>query len=256
MKTAFKLTAVGSLAMGLMMLNPVTASASLVYDSSILLSAQGFGSANRDLTVQGNGTESACVSVTAAQTFAAGPTSCDAGTAAGNNDAMFGPNGVINQGGQEVNPTTDAAKYGVPYEDSLGINNSAANIGILFNATEPNGDSINITDITLKFYNNGVLIGSIDGSFNFVNGTNPGNGVAGFAFVVDAAQTAYVNGLLAQGNIQFALETTIEGAAGGPESFRVVNLGTSQRVPDGGATLLLLGAALSGLAAVRRFTKS
>ncbi len=250
MKTVLKFTAVGGMAMGLMLLNPVTASASLVYDSTVLLSAQGFGTAPRDLTVEGNANatvESGCVGwSTLGITF--GTSGC-MGT-----DAAFGPNGVINVGGDEPNPLADNQKYGVPLESELGIT-SAADIGILFNATEPNGDAINLTDITLKFYLGTTLIGSIDGQYNFAGGTNPGNGVAGFTFVVDAAQQAYVNGLLAQGDIRFALEASLTGSSGGPESFAVVNLNRAQRVPDGGATLLLLGAALGGLGTVRRFMK-
>ena len=54
------------------------ASASLIFDSSILLSAQGFGNAPRDLTIQRTGgttsPESGCVSVTGG--FTAGPSAC------------------------------------------------------------------------------------------------------------------------------------------------------------------------------------
>jgi hypothetical protein len=254
MNTVSKLTAMSSLAVGVMLLNPVTASAGLIYDASIVLSAQGFGAAPRDLTVDGSGfpnpVESGCVSVTGGG-IAIGPTAC-----AG--DALFMGNGVVNVGGQEPQPDIDGNKFGAPLASDRGID-SADDIGILFNATEPAANSINVTDITLKFFLNGALIGSIDGSQNFLD-SNAGNGVAGFVFTVDAAQTDYVNGLLAQGNVRFALESTLDDSAGGPESFRIVNLNgpgvTPLTVPDGGATLLLLGAALGGLGAARRFTKS
>jgi hypothetical protein len=241
MDVVLKLAATSSLAIGLMLLNPVTASASLIYDASILLSAQGFGTAPRDLTVQRTGgttsPESGCVSYSGGM-VAVGSASCMG------SDAAF-------MGNQ---------KYGAPLESDRGIT-SAADIGILFNATEPGGDAINVTDLTLKFYLGDTLIGSIDGSQNFAD-SNPGNGVAGFVFTVDAAQTGYVNGLLSQGDIRLALESTLTGSSGGPESFRIVNLNGVEvdpraNVPDAGSSLLMLGAALGALGAVRRrFGKS
>jgi hypothetical protein len=234
-----------------MLLSPVTASASLIYDASIILSAQGFGTAPRDLTVQRTGgttsPESGCVGVSGGS-FTVGAAACMGA------DAVFGGNGVVNTGGHEPSPLDDNQKYGAPLESDRGIT-SATDIGILFNATEPGGDAINITDLTLKFYLGNALIGSIDGQQNFAS-SNPGNGVAGFVFRVDAAQQPYVNGLLAQGDIRFALESTLTDSSGGPDTFRLVNLNAPTSVPDGGATLLLLGAALGGLGAVRRFTKS
>src|SRR4051812_6912570 len=112
-------------------------------------------------------------------------------------------NGVTNQNGAAglPNPHADNQKYGIPTIGSLGIT-SANQIAILFNATEPGGNSANVLDLTLKFYtSSGTFLGAIDGQQNFNTGTNPGNGVAGFTFVVDQAQQSYVNGLLALGGI-------------------------------------------------------
>jgi len=207
------------------------ASAGLIYDSSVLLSAQGFGAAPRDLTVQRTGgttsPESGCVSP--AGGFTVGSSAC-MGV-----DAAFMPNGVINVGGDEPSPTTDNQKYGAPFASDRGIT-TASDIGILFNATEPGGDEITVSDLTLKFYQNNALVGSIDGQQTFAS-TNPGNGVAGFVFRVDQAQTAYVNGLLALGNIQFALESTLINSSGGPESFRIVNLSGGGSSGGGGITI-------------------
>lgn len=50
------------------------------------------------------------------------------------------------------NPLADNQTYGVPTAGSLGIT-TASQIGVLFNATEPSSDSINVLDVTLKFYN-------------------------------------------------------------------------------------------------------
>jgi hypothetical protein len=50
-----------------------------------------------------------------------------------------------------------------PTIGSLGITD-ASQIGVLFNATEPMGDSVSVLDVTLKFYgSDGSFLGAIDG---------------------------------------------------------------------------------------------
>jgi hypothetical protein len=216
------------------------ASASLIFDAGILLGAQGFGNAPRDLTLQSQGnntTESGCVGVGAGGSITFGAAAC---TPEG---SVHDANGQANAGGDEPPPLADDQKYGIPSLGSLGIT-TASQIGVLFNATEPAGNSANVTDITLNFYSAaGVLLGAIDGQFNFLS-TNPGNGVAGFTFVVSASELAYVNGLIALGGpgTLLSLNSTIIDVAGGPESFLIANLA---RAPEPG-TLALLGAALIG----------
>jgi hypothetical protein len=235
---------------------PQVASASLIYDSSIRLTAQGFGNAPRDLTLQATGqqtTESGAVGVSGTGGITFGTPIPDA--------SVFQGNGVTNASGTAAMPAplADDNKYGIPTTGSLGIT-SANQIGVLFNATEPGGDSVNVTDLTLKFYNaTGTLLGAIDGQQNFAS-TEPGNGVAGFVFVVDAEQQSYVNGLLASGgaNTRMALEASIADFAGGPESFLLFNRNNAGPVgPAGGevpepGTVAMLGLGLLGLAAARR----
>jgi len=165
-------------------------------------------------------------------------------------------NGVTNHGGTSslVAPLADNQKYGIPTIGALGIT-SADQIGVLFNATEPHGDSVDVTDLTLKFFTStGVLLGAIDGQQNFAS-TNPGNGVAGFTFTVDPAQRAYVNGLLANGpSTTLALEASIAQAAGGPETFLIYNLLTPvEAVPEPATyALILAGIGVVGFVAKRR----
>jgi hypothetical protein len=230
---------------------PSAASASLVYDSSILAPAQGFGTAPRDLTLQANGQdtfESGGLGVSTAGTIVFGSVVADSSVHLGN--------GVTNQSGTTSlpGPLADDQKYGIPTIGALGITN-ANQIAVLFNATEPQGDSVNVTDLTLKFYTaTGVLLGAIDGQQNFAS-SNAGNGVAGFTFTVDAGQQAYVNGLLANGpTTTMALEASIADFAGGPETFLIYNLSTPVTAVPEPATyaLILAGVGIIGFVAKRR----
>jgi len=164
-------------------------------------------------------------------------------------------NGVQTQSGLDdlPNPLADDQKYGIPTIGSLGIT-TASQIGVLFNATEPGGNSVNVTDVTLKFYTSGgTFLGAIDGAQNFAD-SNPGNGVAGFTFVVSADEQAYVNGLLAAGGAgtTLALESTITDFAGGPESFLIYNLSTAPIPEPETYALMIAGLGLIGFVAHRR----
>ena len=231
---------------------PGIASASLVYDAQYRAPAQGFGTAPRDLSLQATGQE----------TFESGAVDYSAGGIGFGvpiADALVHDgNGVTNASGTATmpDPLADNAKYGVPTTGSLGIT-SADQIAVLFNATEPNGNSVNVLDVTLKFYTAaGTFLGAIDGSYNFLD-SNPGNGVAGFTFVVDAAEQAYVNGLLALGGAgtTLALEATIGATsfAGGPETFLIYNLNTVPAVPEPETyALMLAGIGAIGFMSRRR----
>jgi hypothetical protein len=78
--------------------------------------------------------------------------------------------------------------------------------------------------------------------------------VTGFSYVIGKYGTDsfvwFVGGMV--GDV--TLDTSIAGS-GGLSHISLYNPGDTPRVPDGGATLLLLGAALSGLGIVRRSSK-
>ena len=244
---------------------PQAASASIIFDSVIYDTGTGFGAEPRLLTAQEtgprkNGTESACVGVSGSGATTVGSSSC-----LNDESAVFLGNGVVNEGGDEVNPKREGNKYNTPTIGAVGWD-GAEDIGLIFNATDPAGDSVTIDDITLKFFLDGSLLAAIDGNMTF-NFTEAGNGVAGFLLAVDEEQQAYLNstvfGLGNFGDIRIALETTISGIQGGPESFWAVDL---NRTPTGStgssgssgtpvpapAALGLFGLAALGVLAGRR----
>jgi hypothetical protein len=198
------------------------ANANIIYLNQIVdVNGQGFGNAPRLLTIQAQGnntTESGVIGILngaiATVPQVSGATSAQ----------VFMGNNVTNVGGDEVNPLA-GNKFNIPTLSSLNWTN-ASNVVLLFNATEPGGNSLNITDVTLKFYSGNTLIAAIDGSQAFANTPAIGNGNAGFLFGVDAQQQAFLNtNVFSQpgsGNFRIALESTITGVHGGPESFSAV----------------------------------
>lgn len=232
------------------------AHAGLVYDSSIIVSAEGFGNAHRALTVHetgrgSDGTESGCVSSTSGGTLVGGADACL------DSDATDG-NGVINTGGDEATPLSDNQKFGIPTLGEVNYD-SASDIRIVFNAAEPlnDGGAIDLLDLTLKFMDGSTVLLAIDGGQPFAS-SDPGNGSAGFVFVVEEDMWALLDGLIfgADGFEAFriALEATLSGAGGGADSFRIIagdGDGGGIPVPEP-AALGLLGLGLAGVGLTRR----
>lgn len=250
-KIKIRRTLIGAAAT-IMLALPQSAFASLIYDSTIFVSGQGFGSVPRDLTIQATGqnrtgTESGCVSALGG-VFAGGHSSCISDA------SVFDGNLFTNIGGDEANPLADNHKFGIPTLSFLGISDPSQ-IQIVFNADEPNGNSVNVIDLTLKFYGSNGLLKAIDGSHTFAS-TDPGNGKAGFVFVVDASEQTWLNNNVFNlpnfGDINLALEASISDVAGGPESFVILRADpTTREVPEPG-TMSIFVVGILGLGWVLR----
>ena len=155
--------------------------------------------------------------------------------------------------GDEPPPLADNQKYGAPTISSLGITD-ASQIQIIFDATQGGGGGVTITDLTLKFYGaNDLFIGAIDGSQTFLS-TVPGNGGAGFAFVVSGDEQAQVNTYLASTS-RLALEASFTGTGGGPESFFIRGLPSGDSPVPEPSTYMMLGGGLGSLGLLRFFKR-
>lgn len=230
-----------------------SASAGLVVSTADGSTGFGFGAVNRHLTIQEtgpqqDGVESGCVGISGGGGFVIGSGGC-----LPDETGVFQANGFVNAGGDEPPPLTEGLKYGAPTIGSLGITN-AGEINIIFDATEPGGGPITVEDLTLKFYDGGTLLLAIDGSATFAE-TFAGNGVADYIFVIDEEQQAEVNDVIFSlanfGDVRMALEATLSGASGGPESFVIVRGDGGAPVPEP-ATLGLLGLGLAAAGFARR----
>lgn len=243
-KTKFLTTAVAAGLLGL----SAGASANLVLNGQVAVGAQGFGNAHRLLTIssKGNSTsESGAIGISGGTLVALTPGILDS--------AVFSGNGVSNAGGDTVNPLTDNLKFGIPTLGELGWT-SGSNVNLLFNASESGGDGLTVTDVTLKFYDSDSVIAAIDGSFNLLS-TVTGAGNAGFLVSVDVPQQVYLDSVVfnqaGASAFRIALESTITGVSGGPESFSAITAVSA--IPEPGThAMMLAGLGLLGFAARHR----
>jgi hypothetical protein len=130
----------------------------------------------------------------------------------------------------------------------------ASLLRIVFNASEPGGNSIALTNLVLTIYSTTGQTLFTSGAFSttLFQSTNTGTGNSGFVFGLDATDAALAQAT-AFGSLsnRIGLEATATLATGGQETFFVGARAAAVAVPEP-ASLALFGAGLLGLGAVRR----
>jgi hypothetical protein len=215
-----------------------SARADLIPGGVVDIGGTGFGAVNTVLTFQAtgqamNGPESGCVGVSSSGVLnSTGSSVCQGG----------------NAGGMEKNPA------GFPHNQTFTVTN-ASTLALVFNADQPAGGSITVSNLTLALYNSSGQVGFTSGVFTPVtlNKTQPGIGNSGFVFVLDATQAAAAQAAINGGFNLLGLSATTTPGIGGPETFFLT---TTSAVPEPSAfstlTVGLLGFALIGVARRRR----
>jgi hypothetical protein len=209
------------------------AQADLIPGGVVNVSGAGFGDVNTILTFQSTGqgmgsSESGCVGVSSSGVLnTTGSSVCQGG----------------NLGGNEKAPA------GFPHNQTFTVSN-ASQIGLVFNAAQPGGGSITVSNLTLALFNSSGAVGFTSGAFTptTLNTTQPGIGNAGFLFTLDATQAAAqsaING----GFDLLGLSATTSPGLGGPETFFLTNTSGENSVPES-STLSSVGIGLLGLALI------
>jgi hypothetical protein len=212
------------------------ANADLIFLGADSLSGQGIGGQDTVLTFTSPGndtTESGCVAAGVGGVTVTGAAACPGA----------GPNGLSAfTGGDEV------ALNEAHAASALGLTDFA-DLRILFNASEPDGD-VTLDNLSLTLWD--PATGLILDAYYILDeivipDVEPGVGNAGFFFGLDAAQAADANLLLAAfPNLFLGLASNASDATGGIETFSFGVAGEDLAVPEP-LTLTLLGFGLAGL---------
>lgn len=124
---------------------------------------------------------------------------------------------------------TGMSQVGLPTLGALGIE-SAMDLRIVLNATEPAGNSLTISSLRVSFYEasgTGFVAFQLASPVELAS-TLTGVGNAGFVFGLDAAQATAANSFFANSSTALAdfrvgLSAALNDATGGPETFFVVD---------------------------------
>jgi hypothetical protein len=224
--------------MAMALTTPYAALADLIFDASLGgVAGSGLGTVSTILTMQSPGSGS----------LESGSVSRSGGA------DMKSDSGVLASGG-----TTDVGNVKTGASQTLtqtfggnGIT-KASQIGIVFNADEPSGNSIVLTGLQLSVFNGNTDIfdAHLATSRTFAT-TFTGVGKQGFVFRLDTQQAATLQALLdaspaTVAALRLGLSASASDATGGPETF---NLATITAVPEP-STLLFAVTAVAGVSFV------
>lgn len=220
------------------------ARADLVFNGLVDLGGTGLGAVNTVLTIANSPTELGCVSWNGTTTVLGASISGTTGQCTGTGDQ----NGL--------NSTQLLSATGVT---------SGSNYAILFNPAEPGNDqSVTLNTLVATFYNNaGTLIFQAPLAVNnqTFNAADQGTGNTGFEFILDAAESATLQGFIAAlgtSNIHVGLASTLGvpvSSDGAHETFFVFNSGLASTVPEP-STAVLMATGLFGLVGFVRRRRS
>jgi PEP-CTERM motif-containing protein len=208
------------------------AGAHLVDLGQVALSGQGFGNIVSILEVQSVGND---------------PTP---GTEAGDVSPVgVDKLGALPGGGTPDDASSIAVKTKTVTFGEIGVT-KASDFQLIFNATEPGGNSISLDALRLTVYDpTGAALKSFDllSAINYPN-TITGQGKAGFGIGLSSDERADFQSVIAANN-RIGLQASLTNFAGGPEDFSV------RAVPEPGSVAMIVAGLLGIAGVVRRRTQ-
>jgi hypothetical protein len=206
------------------------AKASLIFDNTITQTGTGLGAVSTILTIQATGQ---------------GMGGSETGSVTWNGSADV-------LGGADVK--TGASQTLTRTVGSLGLTD-AGQIAIVFNADQPAGGAITLSNLHLVITNSAGTTLFDSGAFTSASfaSTDHGIGNSGAVFELDAAGIAAANsaGAFGNANNRIGLVASATPGNGGPETFFVGKVTQPTSVPEP-ASLAILGTGLLGYSLLRR----
>ena len=240
-------------AVGMLLTPFAIAKADLMFVGLVTIGGTGLGTVNTVLTIQSQGsssTEQGCVTRSGTSDAVGNFTY---GTASNVTDCAIATNTDVLNGTSQTQTRT-LAEAGVT---------SGSDFAVLFNASEPSGNSISLDGLVVSFYNatNGALLFSAPSqlsSYLFPQ-TFTGTGNTGEEFTLTSSEAATLQGFintLGTSGIRVGLGAAASQATGGNETFFIFNSGTATVVPEPSTVVLTASGMLGLVGYVRRRRRS